>query len=264
MRLAAYCIPVVLGLAMATPSFDASAQISVGVSITARVPPPLLPVYSQPPIPGPGYLWTPGYWDYEESNGYYWVPGTWVLPPRPGLLWTPGYWGFEGGVYGFHAGYWGLHVGFYGGINYGFGYGGFGFQGGFWRGGEFHYNSAVTNISDTHITNVYNKTVINKNTSHASFNGAGGTHAKPTRRQEAAARDEQVGRTPEQENHARAARGETSLRASENRGRPEIAATRRPGEFRGPDVVRAREAGRDEHERAERRERAERHPEERR
>ena len=133
-----------------------------------------------------------------------------------------------------------------------------------YRGGEFHYNSAVTNISNTHITNVYNRTVINRNTSHSSFNGAGGTHAKPSRRQEASAHEEQVGRTPEQENHARAARGETSLRASENRGRPEIAATRRPGEFRGPDVVRAREAGRRAHERPERPERGERHPEGRR
>src|SRR5271165_3299176 len=100
------------------------AQIAVGVSI--RIGPPALPVYSQPPIPAEGYLWTPGYWGYGP-DGYYWVPGVWVMPPRVGVLWTPGYWGFEGGFYGWHAGYWGPHVGFYGGINYGFGYGGVGF-----------------------------------------------------------------------------------------------------------------------------------------
>ena len=48
------------------------AQVAVGVSI--RVGPPALPVYEQPPCPGDGYLWTPGYWAYGPV-GYYWVPG---------------------------------------------------------------------------------------------------------------------------------------------------------------------------------------------
>ena len=111
-----------------------SAQIGVGISI--HVGPPALPVYTQPPCPQDGFLWTPGYWAYGP-NGYYWVPGVWVAPPRAGLLWTPGYWGFVGGLYGWHAGYWGEHVGFYGGINYGCGYGGVGFVGGRWDGGHF-------------------------------------------------------------------------------------------------------------------------------
>ena len=84
---------------------EASAQI---VSIT--VAPPVLPVYVQPPIPEPGYIWTPGYWAYSD-DGYYWVPGTWVLPPAVGLLWTPGYWGWNDGVYIWNAGYWGPHIG---------------------------------------------------------------------------------------------------------------------------------------------------------
>src|SRR5665213_3302073 len=86
----------------------------IGVSI--RIGPPALPVYAQPPCPGDGYLWTPGYWAYGP-DGYYWVPGVWVTPPRVGVLWTPGYWGFVGGNYLWHAGYWGPHVGFYGGVN---------------------------------------------------------------------------------------------------------------------------------------------------
>jgi hypothetical protein len=85
------------------------------------IPPPPLPIYEQPPIPGPGYIWTPGFWAWEGSD-YYWVPGTWVLVPRPGLLWTPGYWGWSDGVYVFHDGYWAPHIGFYGGVAYGFGY----------------------------------------------------------------------------------------------------------------------------------------------
>ena len=63
------------------------AQIGVGVSI--RIGPPALPVYAQPPAPGDGYLWTPGYWAWGP-DGYYWVPGVWVMPPRVGVLVDPG------------------------------------------------------------------------------------------------------------------------------------------------------------------------------
>src|SRR5258706_2372049 len=99
----------------------ASARIIFSVEIA----PPPLPVYEQPLCPGDGYIWTPGYWVYDD-DGYFWVPGTWALVPEPGFLWTPGYWGWSDGVFVFHEGYWGPLVGFYGGINYGFGYGGVG------------------------------------------------------------------------------------------------------------------------------------------
>ena len=62
-----------------------------GVFVSVAVGPPALPVYVQPIAPGPGYIWTPGYWAWSP-DGYYWVPGTWVLPPEVGFLWTPGYW----------------------------------------------------------------------------------------------------------------------------------------------------------------------------
>jgi len=84
----------------------------------ASDPPPDLPDYDQPPCPGDGYIWTPGYWGYAQA-GYYWVPGAWVMAPYVGVLWTPGYWGFYGGRYRWYHGYWGPHVGFYGGVNYG-------------------------------------------------------------------------------------------------------------------------------------------------
>src|SRR5258708_26062136 len=94
-----------------------SAQVLVSITLA----PPLLPVYVQPAIPAPGYIWTPGYWAYGP-DGYYWVPGTWVLPPAVGVLWTPGYWGWRSGFYAWNAGYWGPRVGFYGGVTYGFVY----------------------------------------------------------------------------------------------------------------------------------------------
>src|SRR5580704_14022778 len=107
MRKLTFIRALLLALFLAAGFFSltspASAQIAVGISV--HVAPPALPVYVQPPCPTEGYIWTPGYWAYRDSD-YYWVPGVWVAPPRVGLLWTPAYWGFAGGVYGFHAGYW--------------------------------------------------------------------------------------------------------------------------------------------------------------
>src|ERR1035437_846740 len=72
-------------------------QAHAGVFVSVAVAPPVLPVYVQPPLPAPGFIWTPGYWAYGDA-GYYWVPGVWVRPPRVGVLWTPGYWGWGGGL----------------------------------------------------------------------------------------------------------------------------------------------------------------------
>ncbi len=220
-------------------STASSAQIGIGISV--RIGPPALPVYAQPICPGPGYLWTPGYWAWNDDGGYYWVPGTWVVAPV-GMLWTPGYWGFAGGFYGWHPGYWGPHVGFYGGINYGFGYGGVGFFGGEWRGGAFFYNRAVLNVNVVNVRNVYSKTVIVNNV-HTSFNGPGGIEARPTPQEEAYGRERHTAALSTQMEHERAASQNRALFASANHGRPEIAATGRPGEFSGAHVQRASAAG---------------------
>jgi hypothetical protein len=216
-----------------------------GVVIQVAIGPPALPVYEQPPCPGDGYIWTPGYWAYGP-DGYYWVPGTWVVAPQPGLLWTPGYWGWAGGFYVWHAGYWGPHVGFYGGINYGFGYFGAGYAGGYWHGREFFYNRSVNNVTITNV-HIYNKTVINNVTvNRVSFNGGrGGVMARPTREELRADNDRHFEPTRMQFDHENGARGNRELWANVNHGRPAIAATARPGEFHGPHAVPARDMGRD-------------------
>ncbi|MGI9169233.1 MAG: hypothetical protein ACR2FH_03535, partial [Caulobacteraceae bacterium] len=105
-------------LAGAAAGAPATVQAQVAVGVSVGVAPPPLPIYAQPPIPGDGYLWTPGYWVWNAVPGdYYWVSGDWVRPPAIGLLWTPGWWGWGGGGYVFNAGYWGPTVGFYGGID---------------------------------------------------------------------------------------------------------------------------------------------------
>jgi hypothetical protein len=149
------------------------------------------------------------------------------------------------GFYAWHAGYWGPHIGFYGGINYGFGYGGVGFFGGEWRGGAFFYNRAVVNVNSVHITNVYeNRTVIVNNESHVAFNGGeGGVAVRPTAAEESAAREPHQAALSTQAQHEHAAAQNKAMFASANHGAPAVAATARPGEFSGHNVVAAKAAG---------------------
>jgi hypothetical protein len=231
-------------LILAVPA-SSVAQVSVG--ITVGFAPPDLPVYEQPLCPEEGYIWTPGYWAWDDDDGdYYWVPGTWVLAPEVGFLWTPAYWGWGGSGFVFYEGYWSYGVvGFYGGINYGYGYFGHGYEGGRWDGDRFYYNRAVNNVNVTIIHNVYNTTVINeRNVTRVSYNGGnGGINARPTSQDEAAARVRHLPPAAPQREHVQAARSNPQLRASVNRGKPPIAATPKPADFNGRGVVPAREAG---------------------
>ena len=241
MRKIAYCFTSMLMFVLLTASSKTIAQ----VSFTVAFAPPALPVYEQPVCPGDNYIWVPGYWawdpDYED---YYWVPGTWVLAPEVGYLWTPPWWGWGGGGFVFHEGYWGPHVGFYGGVNYGFGYFGTGYVGGRWNGGHFFYNRSVTNVNVVNIHNVYNERINNVTVNRVSYNGgAGGLTARPTPQEETADRDRHMAPVAAQTQHVNAARGNRELRASVNQGKPAVAATARPGEFSGRDVVASKEAG---------------------
>lgn len=200
--------------------------LSAGVAISISIAPPVLPVYSQPPCPIEGYLWTPGYWAWS-SAGYYWVPGVWVHPPQVGVLWTPGYWAFGGGTYLWHSGYWGPHVGFYGGVNYGFGFTGVGFVGGVWSGGVFRYNTAVMRVNTAVVRNVYIDRTVVHNTyvnNRVSFNGPGGLSARPSSQQQMAMREPHLQPTSMQLSHHQNASQNRDQLASVNHGQPSTAA----------------------------------------
>ena len=235
------CMLVVLAfLAVPGHSF---AQLAVSITIA----PPVLPVYTQPVCPGEGYLWTPGYWAWDADYGdYYWVPGTWVEAPEVGFLWTPGYWGWNDGGFVWNAGYWGPNVGFYGGVDYGFGYVGTGFEGGYWRDNNFYYNTSVMNVNRTVIHNIYTKTVVNPmSVNRVSYNGGkGGLTARPNAEQEKYAKERHIPMTSSQTEHQRTASGDRSLRASVNHGRPPVAATAKPADFK-TGIVAARAGGPD-------------------
>jgi WXXGXW repeat (2 copies) len=226
----------VVFLTMSVASFGA---------VVITIAPPALPIYEQPICPGDGYLWTPGYWAWDDGfSDYYFVPGTWVMAPEVGFLWTPGYWGWGGEAFIFNEGYWGPQVGFYGGINYGFGYFGNGFEGGRWDNGHFFYNRSVANINVKNIHNVYNTTINERNDNRVSYNGGnGGINVRPTAEQEAAARERHVGPVAAQSKHLQDARSNPQQRASANEGKPPVAATDKPGDWKGKNVVKAKEAG---------------------
>ena len=201
-------------------------QVSVSISIG----PPALPVYEQPICPGDGFLWTPGYWAYDNSiTDYYWVDGEWVMAPEEGFLWTPGYWGWGDGGYRFNEGYWGPEVGFYGGINYGFGYSGEGYEGGRWDNGHFFYNRSVNNVDIARNHDVYDQPISHRNESRVSFNGgAGGIEVRATSQQEAATRQRHVAPVAAQTEHAQTARANPELRAASNHGNPPVAHVAKP------------------------------------
>src|ERR1700735_1147575 len=91
---------------------------------------------------------------------------------------------------------------------------------------------------------VYSKTVINNysSTTRASFNGPGGVRRQPTAQEQTYTHEEHTPATSIQAQHREAASKDRSQFASVNHGKPAVAATAKPGEFRGAGVVPARAA----------------------
>lgn len=206
----------------ATP---ARVEAQLGFSISVGSPPPPLPFYEQPDVPGLDYMWTPGYWAWGP-DGYFWVPGAWVLAPRPGLLWTPGYWAWDGEAYTWYPGYWSRRVGYYGGINYGYGYFGHGYGGGRWYGPHFRYNTFVTRVNTRVIHNVYvDRTVVvdrpvDRTVTRVSYNGGrGGIVASPLASERVVIKHT-IPMTTEQEQHFRVAASDRNQLAIITHGQP--------------------------------------------
>lgn len=215
---------------------DPAAANLAPVEVAREAPPPL-PVYQQPPVPGDGYIWVPGYWALN-ALGFYWVPGVWMLAPYPGALWTPGYWAYDAGYYRWRRGYWGPHIGFYGGINYGYGYIGFGYVGGYWNRDRFYYNRAVTNVNITRVTHVYERRVVVQHIDRSRVGYHGGPRGIQRRadpREMAAARERHTPPTDMQRDHARqAGRDRAQFDGGARRG-PARTALEHPLSERGRD-----------------------------
>ena len=195
--------------AMALTAPLVHAQIYYEAPVTLA--PPELPQYDQAPMPGDGYLWTPGFWAWNpDQQGFYWVQGTWVQPPQIGYLWTPGYWTETDDGYEYVEGYWAQDVGFYGGINYGNGYGGVGYEGAYWRNGSLFYNRLVTNFGVIVIERIYEApTSVYSNSGRLAFNGRHGIAARPGAYDMAAAREQHYSATADQPVHTQRLRANT-------------------------------------------------------
>lgn len=55
--------------------------------------------------PGPGYVWTDGYYNLEGRN-WVWVNGRWARPPHGRSAFVRPEWRHESGHWRFHRGYW--------------------------------------------------------------------------------------------------------------------------------------------------------------
>lgn len=66
-------------------------------------PPPQIEV--APPMPGPTYVWIPGYW-YWTGRGYVWQAGYYAVPPAPGHVWVRHGWVHHNGRYRYVPGRW--------------------------------------------------------------------------------------------------------------------------------------------------------------
>ena len=79
---------------------------AVNAAYVMRYGPPPPPRYGMVDVaPGPGYVWTDGFWDWRGGN-WSWVGGRWVHPPRPRAVWVPGNWSQTHHGWTFRRGYW--------------------------------------------------------------------------------------------------------------------------------------------------------------
>lgn len=97
-RRAGLAAALALGLAgcmFYSPRYDA--RLEAGFA-----PPP--PRVAEAPPPRAGFIWVPGYWDWE-SNRYVWREGRW-LAQRPGYRWVPDRWAERHGRWRHEPGHW--------------------------------------------------------------------------------------------------------------------------------------------------------------
>src|SRR5713226_2049421 len=73
--------------------------------VVVATTPPAVRVEAQTVAPGPGYVWTRGYWRWTGSD-YVWLPGSWVARPRPAAVWVEGHWVRRPGGWVWIAGHW--------------------------------------------------------------------------------------------------------------------------------------------------------------
>ncbi len=78
---------------------------AANAEVVVRVSPPAPLADRRPPMPAPGYVWTPGY-QHWDGRGYVWTPGLWRLPPHPHAHWAAYHWVHRDGGWVLVEGHW--------------------------------------------------------------------------------------------------------------------------------------------------------------
>jgi hypothetical protein len=73
--------------------------------VVVRIGPPHAVVERRGPAPGRGYIWVPGYHNWN-GNSHVWVPGRWEQPPRARARWVPHHWVKRRGGWVLVEGHW--------------------------------------------------------------------------------------------------------------------------------------------------------------
>ena len=97
--------PLVTALAAAFV-FASAAVPAANVSVYVGVAPPA-PRYEVVPAPRTGYLWAPGYWDYDHSK-HVWKKGHWEKQ-RHGEHYSHSEWSNRDGQWVLNRGHWEKH-----------------------------------------------------------------------------------------------------------------------------------------------------------
>ncbi len=101
LRVAALAVALAAVLALSACEHAAFTFYS-GVTVG---PPPMRAFGPVGVAPGPGWVWTDGYYDWA-GGGWVWRPGRWARPPHPGYMWRPPrYQRYDGG-YRVYRGRW--------------------------------------------------------------------------------------------------------------------------------------------------------------
>jgi hypothetical protein len=82
-----------------------SASAAFAEDVVVRVRPPHGVTERRVPMPGPGYVWIPGYQRWT-GNGFAWETGRWENPPRPHAKWVPHRWEKRGRTWVLREGHW--------------------------------------------------------------------------------------------------------------------------------------------------------------
>ena len=88
-------------MALGSIAMPALAQININIDIGVAPP---APRYEVVPAPRSGYIWAPGYWQWEGQR-HVWAAGRWQ-EARPGSYWVADSWEPNNGRHHFRPGRW--------------------------------------------------------------------------------------------------------------------------------------------------------------